>query len=349
MKGSDPTSPNAGRSVSQAQKRAGEPRGGHSATTTHPDVHAAAPASTLPALGEGAKAIRGATMRLRDAGIESPRLEARLLLAHALHATQEDVIAGRAMIDAAAAARFDTLVQRRCTHEPLAYITGAREFWSLPFAVGPGVLIPRPDSETLVEEALRRFADPDAPLRVLDLGTGSGCLLLAFLSERPHASGLGIDISPEALAWADKNAHALFLQGRCEFRSGDFADARGAFDVVFANPPYIPARELSTLALDVKGFEPQIALDGGPDGLQYYRRIAAVVPRLLARGGLAFIELGAGGAKSASEIFIAAGLAVEDIVKDFALIPRCLVAASQTARGRQVKRKKQMEKERGSG
>ena len=286
---------------------------------------------------------------LRRPASKSPRLEARLLFAHAMGVSQEDIIAGRIVPDAAALVRLDDLLQRRGQHEPIAYILGTREFWSLPFAVGPGVLIPRPETELLVGEALRHFPERDAALRVLDLGTGSGCLLLAFLSERPCAQGLGIDISADALHWAKRNAHNLKMENRTEFLRCDFgAPLFGTFDVVLANPPYIERGDIARLDLDVRAHEPQIALDGGPDGLDCYRKIAAFLPRLLAPKGRALVELGRDEAEPVREIFAGCGLGIEGIVKDLAYIPRCLVA-SAPAKAPHVKRKKQMEKETRSG
>ncbi len=298
--------------------------------------------------GVCAAVLDAGTARLRAAGIESPRLEARLLFAHATGASQEDIIADRVAADGAALTRFGALLQRRTKREPMAYILGAREFWSLPFAVGPGVLIPRPETELLVEEALRRFPERDAAIRVLDLGTGSGCLLLAFLSERPFAQGLGVDISAEALHWAKRNTGDLKMENHAQFLAGDFCAPAGTFDVVFANPPYIKRSDILRLDLDVSGYEPQIALDGGPDGLDRYREIATVLPQRLTPEGRAFVELGRGEAEPVREIFAAQGLRVEGIVNDFQCIPRCLVA-SAPAKAPHVKRKKQMEKETRSG
>jgi release factor glutamine methyltransferase len=295
-----------------------------------------------------AKLLDEATERLRAAGIDSPRLEARLLLAHALGVPKVDVITGTAMPDTAELARFNDGLVRRIAREPMAYILGRREFWSLSFAVGPGVLIPRPESEFLVEEALRRFADPNAPLRVLDLGTGSGCLLLAFLSERPRASGVGVDISAEAIKVARENARALGMADRAKLLHAGWNTLSGCFDVVIANPPYVRSGDIAGLALDVAGYEPKIALDGGLDGLDSYRSIAAVLPRLLSPLGRIFVELGEHQAGLVSEIFTAQGLVVEGIVKDFAYIPRCLVASAGTKEPR-VKRKKHVEKETRSG
>ncbi len=289
------------------------------------------------------------TARLRAAGVEAPRLEARLLLAHGLGVSQEDIIAQRAAPDAAGIVRFEEALARRLAREPMAYILGRREFFSLSFAVGPGVLIPRPESEILVEEALRRYPSRDAPLRVLDLGTGSGCLLLAFLSERPRARGVGVDISADAIAWARANAQDLGLNDRAEFLQGDWgARLAGGFDVVLANPPYVKTGDIKGLALDIAHYEPQIALDGGPDGLDCYRSLALVLPRLFSVKGRVFVELGERQAGSVKEIFAAEGLCIEGILNDFAYVPRCLVA-SAPAQVPHVKRKIDMEKETRSG
>lgn len=283
---------------------------------------------------------RGAEV-LRAAGIESPRREARLLLAHALGVRQEAILAGNVSPDDAALARYETLVARRAAHEPLAYIVGAREFWSLDFAVGPGVLIPRPETEILVEQALKAFPEKDAALDVLDLGTGSGCLLLSFLSERANARGLGVDVSKDALAFAVRNAAAFGLAERVRFLNADWAAMPdGAFDVVFSNPPYIETRAIETLAPDVARYEPHGALDGGADGLVAYRGLAALLPRVLRVNGRAFVEIGQGQRELVSEIFSNAGLRVAGAVSDLAGIPRCLIAMPAAP---QVKRKIDME------
>jgi release factor glutamine methyltransferase len=285
------------------------------------------------------KILDSAALRLRAAGIESPRLEARLLLAHAGGASQTDIVAGRTLADADADAltRFNRLVDRRIAHEPLAYILGRREFWSLDFQVGPGVLIPRPESETLVEAALRRCPERDENLKVLDLGTGSGCLLLAFLSERKNAKGLGVDVSDEALAWARGNAENLGLSERVRFVRDDWGRALSdVFDVVFVNPPYVKSADITALAPELAAHEPAMALDGGRDGLDAYRAVASVLlPRLSARG-CAYLELGQGQAEAVSEIFTKAGFLVEGTVNDLARIKRCLVmvAAEQHLRQR---------------
>jgi release factor glutamine methyltransferase len=268
-----------------------------------------------------------ATQRLRAAGVESPRREARLLLAHVLGIRPEEIVSGRFSLQGPQfRGRFEAVLARRAQREPLAYIIGRREFWSLDFEVGPGVLIPRPESEIMVEEALKRFADIDAPLRVLDLGTGSGCLLLAFLSERLRAQGLGVDISEEALAIARRNAARLGLDGRTQFLRNDWTSAlSGTWEVIFLNPPYIIEGDLDGLEPEVSRYEPRAALDGGPDGLCAYRRIAGLLRPRLAAEGRVFLEVGQGQAGPVERIFSEKGMDIEGTVYDLAGIPRCLV------------------------
>jgi len=281
-----------------------------------------------------------AAIRLRNAGVESPRSEARLLLAHAMGVKQEDVISGAVEPNAAALTRFEEALVRRGRREPFAYIVGRREFFSRDFAVGPGALIPRPETESLVEEALRRFPGRDDALSVLDLGTGSGCLLLAFLAERPHAEGLGIDASESALAWARRNAENLALAGRARFLRGDWGLSLAArFDVVFVNPPYVKTSDMPTLAPEIAVHEPASALDGGADGLDAYRRIAPMLGSLLTPRGRAFVEIGEGQAEAVADIFEDSGLLAEGTVTDLARIYRCLVmvAVEQQSRAKQKK------------
>jgi release factor glutamine methyltransferase len=283
-----------------------------------------------------------AALRLRSAGVESPRAEARLLLAHAMGVRREDIISG-AHPDDAALARFRTAVERRLAREPFAYIVGRREFFSLDFAVGPGVLIPRPETEMLIEEALRRYPQADTTLRVLDLGTGSGCLLLAFLSERPHAEGVGIDKSDIALRFARRNAEHLGIAGRARFLCDNWAESVHArFDLIFANPPYVKSSDIPTLAPEIAAHEPAAALDGGLDGLEAYRRIAPALRELLSPGGCAFVEIGEGQAEAVSAIFTNANLEIDGTVTDLARINRCLVVMVASEQHSRANQKKQL-------
>jgi release factor glutamine methyltransferase len=264
--------------------------------------------------------LEDATRLLADAKIENPRGEARLLLAHALGISRDQTLTAMPTPDQAM--RFAALVSRRTTHEPFAYITGRKEFWGLDFEVGPGVLVPRPDTETLIEEALRVIPDRTAPLRIADLGTGSGAILIAALSEFPNATGIGFESAPDAFAWAKRNADRL-TSGRADIRLADWNAANGPYDLVFSNPPYIPAGDIESLALDVSGFEPRSALDGGPDGLDAYRALGTLLPRILSPGGHALLEIGIGQANSMELLF--PGLELLRIAPDLAGIPRCVV------------------------
>ena len=266
-----------------------------------------------------------AARKLAAAGIESPRAEARLLYAHALGVTRDEALSPTLRATPEQAAGFAAMVARRAAREPSAYITGHKEFWSMDFAVGPGVLVPRPDSETLIEEALRIFPDRATPLRIADLGAGSGILLIAALKEFPRASGIGFERSPEALVWARRNAERL-VPGRADIRPDDWNVApENNFDLIFCNPPYIPSGEIDSLMPDVAGYEPRAALDGGPDGLAAYRDLARLLPRLLKTGGRAILEIGAGQAPAMEPLFRDSGLRVSHITPDLAGIPRALV------------------------
>jgi release factor glutamine methyltransferase len=256
-----------------------------------------------------AEAIRAGASQLSIAGIDNPRLEARLLLAHAIGGSPEGLT--RDLTARIVPPIFETLIARRAAHEPLALILGWREFWSLRFQVSGSTLIPRPDSETLVEAALALNPDPKAPLRVLDLGTGSGCLLLAFLHERPCAVGIGVDLSVDAARLARQNARDLGLAGRAAFLCGDWANAIGGrFDLVLCNPPYVATPEVAALMPDVALYEPRGALDGGKCGLTAYRAIIATLPRLLEPSGAAVLELGDGQFEDVAPIAGAAGFQV---------------------------------------
>jgi release factor glutamine methyltransferase len=269
--------------------------------------------------------LREAAVMLRNAGVESARLEARLLLAHVLRVAPGELIARPVAVSANDSEVFFASVHRRCRREPLAYITGRREFWSLEFSVSPAVLIPRPESEVLVESALREFSRRNDPLRVLDLGTGSGCLLLAFLSERPGAQGLGVDLSESALRLAQENSQSLSLDGRAKFSCCDWGTGiEDVFDVVIANPPYLRTAELSQLEPEL-AYEPASALDGGMDGQNAYREIAERVRRLMKPDATLFLEIGKGQADAVQSIFLARGFRVSGTICDLAGIPRCVI------------------------
>ncbi|KQZ73559.1 protein-(glutamine-N5) methyltransferase, release factor-specific [Sphingopyxis sp. Root214] len=234
-----------------------------------------------------ASALRDAAQRLAAVS-DTPRLDAELLMAHALGVEWQALLLDPARFTVPEG--FTALVERRLLHEPVAYIVGYRDFWTIRLKVGAGALIPRPDSETLIEASVRHFG-AGAPSHVLDLGTGPGTLLLAALAEWPRATGLGIDASEAALVYARANADALGLTDRSEFRLGDWsAGIEGRFDLILCNPPYIADDE--QLMPDVAGHEPAGALFAGADGLDDYRRIIPDLPRLLAPGGLAALEIG---------------------------------------------------------
>ncbi len=268
-----------------------------------------------------------AGQHLRAAAIESPRLEARLLLAHAMECRMEDLLRDpRAPVSPDAAQRFADLLRRRLEHVPVAHLLGYQEFWSLPFAVSPATLIPRPDSETLIEAALDLFPDRGAVRRVLDLGTGTGCLLLAALTEFPEAIGIGVDRVPAAAALARENATRLGLADRAHFLVADWAaPLAGRFDLVLSNPPYIESAAIPGLMPEVARHEPASALDGGQDGLAAYRALIAALPRLLAPGGRAVLELGHGQRQAVEAIARAGGLAVRGCRADLGGIERALL------------------------
>lgn len=268
-----------------------------------------------------------AGQRLRGAAIEAPRLEARRLLAHVLNKSEEALLRDpRAPVPLGKAAHFAALLARRIAHEPFAYLTGRVGFWTLDLEVSPATLIPRADSETLVEAALEACPDKGAALHVLDLGTGTGALLLAVLSELPAANGVGVDLKPEAAALAARNAARLGLSGRAGFVAGDWAAAlAGRFDLILCNPPYIETAVIAGLMPEVARHEPASALDGGADGLSAYRRIIADLPRLLAPGGVAVLELGVGQQAAVAALAKVAGLTPEACRADLGGVPRALV------------------------
>ncbi|HEY1603968.1 MAG TPA: peptide chain release factor N(5)-glutamine methyltransferase [Allosphingosinicella sp.] len=263
--------------------------------------------------------LRLAADRLTVAS-DTPRLDAELLMAHALGISREQVLLSH--LDDEAPASFDALAARREAGEPVAYIIGRRAFWTIALEVGPGVLVPRPDSETLIEAALAHFGAA-GPATILDLGTGPGTLLLAALDQWPEARGLGVDASEAALAYARRNAERLGLAGRAEFRLGDWAQGlEGPFDLILCNPPYVG--DGTPLPRDVALWEPREALFAGADGLSDYRRLAEAIPPLLAAGGIACIEIGVGQEAAVSALFASRGMNVSPR-RDLAGRVRCLI------------------------
>ncbi|MGP1397414.1 MAG: peptide chain release factor N(5)-glutamine methyltransferase [Inquilinaceae bacterium] len=271
--------------------------------------------------------LAAATARLTEAGVETPRTDARMLVENALGLSRSDLLAHRgAPVAAGTAAVLRSLLDRRAGGEPVSRILGRREFWSLDFRLSPATLDPRPDSETIVESALSVLERRDAPLRLLDLGTGTGCLLLALLSELPNAWGLGVDREPLAASMAAHNAGRLALADRAAFVAGDWAAAiTGSFDLVVSNPPYVPRPDLASLPPEVGGHDPALALDGGPDGLGAYRAILADTPDLLAPGGWLVVEVGIGQAAAVAGLFGDSALANIGMRSDLSTIERCVI------------------------
>ncbi len=290
-----------------------------------------APATGAPEEGRvtAGEKVSEAARRLAGAGIEQARREARLLVALAL-GVEPAVVLGypERELTPATLQRLEALIARRAAREPFSRLAGRRQFWSLDLEISPDTLDPRPDSETLVEAALALLPDRLAPLRLIDFGTGSGCLLLALLSELSNASGIGVDILPGAVATARRNAAALGLADRAFFVAGNWGQIiSGRTDVILANPPYIPSIEIDILAPEVAWFEPRCALDGGVDGLVAYRDLAVEARRLLAPEGIALFEVGAGQAAAVTALLAEAGLALRTVKCDLSGTVRCIVVA----------------------
>ena len=292
-------------------------------------------AEALQAVGA---ALRQAAERLAAAGIEAPRRDARLLIAHVLDAGVEQVVGyPERPLSREQAARLETLVARRARREPVSRILGRREFWGLELALSEATLDPRPDSETLVEALLAALPDRAARLRVLDLGSGSGCLLLALLSELPAASGLGLDVSAAAVETARRNAARLGLEDRARFALGDWRRGlQGDWPVIVCNPPYIAEGEIAGLAPEVAGYDPYLALAGGRDGLAAYRVLAPAVAGAIADGGVAALEIGVGQAEAVEALLRQAGLSAIERRSDLSGSPRCLLIRAGRAKKKVV-------------
>ncbi len=276
------------------------------------------------------QAIADAVRRLNEAGVEDAAREARRLAQVALGLDAGGLLKRKeSALTEIEGTALEGLVARRAGREPFARIAGEKEFWSLAFRLVPETLIPRPESETLIETALARVGDRQAALRVLDLGAGSGCLLLALLSELPRATGLGVDTSEAALACARANAERLGLATRAAWRRADWTDGLDeTFDVVLANPPYVAQRDWRALAPEVRDHDPRPALAAGADGLAAYRRIVPALARVLAPAGFACLEIGAGQQAALARLAGASGLRVLDVRRDLAGIERCVVLAT---------------------
>jgi release factor glutamine methyltransferase len=288
----------------------------------------------MPGLKSGAsvsEALQHLAQSFRASGIEEAEADARLLIGHALHLDRARLIAqSDRILEAREVTVISALAARRLRREPVSRILGEKEFWSLPISVTPDVLVPRPETETVVEAALDfviRNGLRLEKLRVLDIGTGSGALLLALLKELPNAVGTGTDVSSAALDVARANATRCRLDIRCNFVICNIATGvEGPFDLIVSNPPYIAHDEIATLAPEVRDYDPQVALDGGQDGFDAYRSIASDIKRILAPGGRLFVELGRGQDEQVRALFTKAGLSPGIPRKDLAGITRVLGA-----------------------
>ena len=263
------------------------------------------------------RALADAARQLSDTS-DTARLDAELLMAEALHIDRDKLL-----LDPPARSvpkRFWTMVERRAAGEPIAYITGRRAFWNIELHVGPGVLVPRPDSEVLIAAAIEHFEGSAGPARILDLGTGPGTLLLAALDIWPDATGLGIDVSRHALAYATANARRLGIEARAEFAPGDWADGlTERFDLILCNPPYVAVD--APLGAGVREYEPEEALFAGAEGLDAYRVLGPQLPRLLGDGGLAAVEIGFDQGEAVPALLARDGLAAS-LAHDLAARPR---------------------------
>ena len=275
--------------------------------------------------------------RLKAAGVDSPVMDARLLVEAATGTTRADIITDpRRVLSQGQIEAVEAVIARRERREPISHILGRKGFWKVMLRVTPDVLTPRPDTELLVSTALEAFPEP-ARFSLLDLGVGSGAVMLAILAERPAAKGLGIDVSEEALAVARDNAASLGLEGRAAFLRGDWTAGLGehGFDLVVSNPPYIATAVIDTLEPEVRDHEPRVALDGGADGLDAYRRLAPEIMRVLKPGGRFAVEIGFDQGAAVTALFEAAGSGAIRLLRDLAGLDR-VVAGSKKPLGIQA-------------
>ncbi|MGH6663921.1 MAG: peptide chain release factor N(5)-glutamine methyltransferase [Pseudolabrys sp.] len=278
-----------------------------------------------------AEARQALTEQFRHAGIDSAEADVRLLMAHALGIDRTGLVTGgERALSAEGREAIDALAMRRLRHEPVSRILGQKEFWTLSLTITPDVLVPRPETETVIEAARDALmALKLEKLRILDIGTGSGALLLALLREFSHAIGTGTDISEKAIEVARANAARNELAGRCSFVTCDIAaGVQGPFDLIVSNPPYVARGDIATLTPEVRDYDPLPALDGGVDGLDSYRAIAAQMRPLLAQGGRLVVELGAGQEGAVRALFTKAGFNIASVKDDLAGIPRALSATA---------------------
>ena len=267
-----------------------------------------------------ARALGDAARQLEKTS-DTARLDAELLMAEALHIDRDKLILSPP--DRKVPDRFWNMVERRQAGEPVAYITGRRAFWNIELHVGPGVLVPRPDSEVLIASAIEHFDGSERPKRILDLGTGPGTLLLAAIDIWPKATGLGVDVSRQALSYASANARRLGFESRVRLIQGDWAKGLAeSFDLVLCNPPYVP--EDAELGAGVREYEPDEALFAGKEGLDAYRELAPQLPRLLSPGGLAAVEIGSDQADAVTELLARDGLRAS-VANDLAGRPRAVL------------------------
>ena len=277
--------------------------------------------------------LNRASQQLQQNGISNARHVAQILLRNCLDLDREAVLRNpKQSVQSGSVDKFYRAVSRRCRHEPVSRIIGFREFWSLPFKVTSAVLDPRPDSETVVAAALD-FSEnrKSESLRVLDLGTGTGCLAMAFLSERHNATAIATDISAEALSIARRNAVTLGFAQRCSFVSAHWcAGISDRFDVVLANPPYIPTAVIPTLEASVYRYDPHVAIDGGVDGGACYQQLIPLLSKVLRKGARVFLEIGLEQSELVTNILRANMLSVIEIREDLAGNARCIVAEAET-------------------